>query len=116
MRGLSRAFLVFLLCMMCAYAAGQQAPTASDAESTVLRVTTRMVVIDVVALDSSGKPITSLTRNDFTILENGKPQKIASFAVRTSTNVPHRQVPLLQAHVTTNRPDLRTPDAPAVVL
>src|SRR5260370_27599882 len=46
---------------------------------TTLKANTRVVLIDVVANDKKGAPITDLTANDFTVLENGKPQKIASF-------------------------------------
>jgi VWFA-related protein len=47
---------------------------------TVLRATTRLVVLDVVALDEKGQPITDLKADDFTVLENGKPQKISDFS------------------------------------
>ena len=38
-----------------------------------------MVVLDVVVTDRSGKPASPLSKDDFTILEDGKPQTIASF-------------------------------------
>lgn len=117
MKRVGAKVLLFLGCLLTASAWAQQAPPASDAESEILRVTTRMVVVDVVAHDASGKPVTSLTKNDFTVLENGKPQTIATFAVRNaSAPVSRRLAPLLQPHVTTNRPDLHDPDEPAVVL
>lgn len=46
---------------------------------TVLKATTRLVVVDVVATDSSGAPVTDLKESDFTVLEDGQPQKIGSF-------------------------------------
>src|SRR5262249_1759813 len=42
---------------------------------TVLRATTRLVVLDVVALDANGAPILDLKADDFTVLEDGKPQR-----------------------------------------
>jgi VWFA-related protein len=52
----------------------------SDSEPvTTLKANTRVVLLDVVVNDKKGQPITDLTANDFTVLENGKPQKIASF-------------------------------------
>jgi VWFA-related protein len=47
---------------------------------TVLRSTTRLVVVDIVALDDKGQPITDLKQDDFTVLEDGKPQKISDFS------------------------------------
>jgi VWFA-related protein len=38
-----------------------------------------LVIVDVTVKDKSGKLIENLTRDDFTILEDGKPQKIAVF-------------------------------------
>src|ERR1700685_1894101 len=40
---------------------------------------TRVVLLDVVVTDRAGNPIRTLTRDDFTVLENGAPQKISSF-------------------------------------
>src|SRR5215831_11715422 len=39
--------------------------------ATVMRATTRMVVVDVVATDHSGTPVTDLKPEDFTVLEDG---------------------------------------------
>src|SRR5436305_11334981 len=47
---------------------------------SVLRATTRLVVLDVVALDEKGQPVKDLTVDDFIVLEDGKPQKISDFS------------------------------------
>src|SRR5260370_1193189 len=57
--------------------ASPQAPVQS---STVLKITSRLVVVDVVALDHKGQPVPDLTAEDFTILEEGKEQKISAFS------------------------------------
>src|SRR5258708_3784858 len=44
-----------------------------------LRTNTRLVVVDVVAIDSKGQPVPDLKPADFTLLEDGKPQKISGF-------------------------------------
>src|ERR1700734_25248 len=41
--------------------------------------TDRRLVLDVVVKDKSGKAITGLEEKDFTVLDNGSPQKILSF-------------------------------------
>ncbi len=41
-----------------------------------------LVVVDIYARDKSGKPATTLKKEDFTILEDGKPQAIAVFELQ----------------------------------
>jgi VWFA-related protein len=48
--------------------------------STVLRATTRLVVVDVVAVNGKGEPVPGLKADDFTVLEDGKSQKISGFS------------------------------------
>src|SRR5947209_2852878 len=55
--------------------------------STVLRATTRLVVVDVVATDNKGEPVLDLKANDFTVLEDGKTQKISGFSFQQGTPV-----------------------------
>lgn len=38
-----------------------------------------LVTVDVVVLDRNGEPVVGLTRNDFTVLEDGRPQQIREF-------------------------------------
>src|SRR5687767_8429222 len=45
----------------------------------VFRGRTLLVPVDVRVLDREGKPVTDLSQQDFTILENGVPQKISHF-------------------------------------
>lgn len=74
----------------------------------VLRATTRMVSVDAVVTDHNGNAVTDLTKDDFTVLEDGKPQRIATFSVSSPPPFARRQdlPPMLQPHVTTNRPDV----------
>lgn len=52
---------------------------AQDANVTMLKVTSNLVVLDVVVVDKSGTPVGGLTKDDFTVYEDGKPQVIKSF-------------------------------------
>ncbi len=45
----------------------------------VFRASSNLVIVDVSVRDSSGKELTDLTKDDFTILEDGKPQKLSVF-------------------------------------
>jgi VWFA-related protein len=47
--------------------------------SAVLKVKSRLVVVDVVARDAKGAPVTDLKQEDFAILEDGKEQKLRIF-------------------------------------
>jgi VWFA-related protein len=48
--------------------------------TTTLRVTSNLVFLDVTVVDRKGQPVVSgLTKDNFTIMENGKPQRIFSF-------------------------------------
>jgi len=48
------------------------------------KVTSDLVLVNVVARDKKGALLTDLKREDFTLLEDGKPQKIASFDVENT--------------------------------
>jgi len=59
---------------------GQETPTAPEYKSqTVIRATTRLVVVDLVATSAKGGAVTDLKQEDFTVTENGVPQKIDTF-------------------------------------
>ena len=67
----------------------QQAPPIQEIPARpVFKSGTNVVPIDVRALDSRGRPVTDLTQADFTVLENGKPQKIEFFATNALTPAP----------------------------
>ena len=50
-----------------------------DATTPLVRSSTRVVLLDVVVSDRAGMPLRTLTRADFTVLEDGRPQTISSF-------------------------------------
>jgi hypothetical protein len=64
-------------------AAAQNPPSPNQAPTPdvpTLHVTSRLVFLDVTVLDSKGHPVTrGLTKDDFTITQDKKPQKIFSF-------------------------------------
>ncbi len=67
---------------------------AQTAESTpTFSAGTKLVQVDVVA-KSKGAPATGLTKDDFTVLDNGKPQKISFFSVRLAKTSGSAAVPL----------------------
>src|SRR5689334_10530393 len=79
----------------------QQGPVYQS--QTVLRSNTRLVVVDVIATDDKGSPITDLKADDFIIIEDGVPQKLSGFSFQRPTmtkNVPQQLPP----GVVTNAP------------
>jgi len=57
----------------------QPAPPAREGQVPTIRVESRLVNVAVNVADQNGAPIGGLNRDDFEILEDGKPQKIAYF-------------------------------------
>ncbi|MGZ7052956.1 MAG: VWA domain-containing protein, partial [Candidatus Angelobacter sp.] len=109
-----------------------QAPAAKDAHaaaapaqqpayetSAVLKVKTRLVVVDVVARDSKGVPVTDLKQEDFTVLEDGKEQKLRIFSFQhpdDSAAAAPAQAPASGMNVVDNLPHFKPGRALNVIL
>lgn len=52
----------------------------TGSQTTVVKVKTRLVIVDVVAHDKKGQIVTDLKESDFKLKEDGKQQKISIFA------------------------------------
>jgi len=101
-----RRFVVdigMLLLFAGALVAGQQ-PSPPKDPGLVLRVTTRMVLVDAIVLDKQGHPVKGLKSDDFALTEDGVHQSIASFSEHNSERANAAPPPVLPPHVTTNRP------------
>jgi VWFA-related protein len=95
---------------------GAAATTYSSDPPARLRVTTRLVQVNVVVNDKHGNPITGLTKNDFELLDNKKPQEIRVFSEETKSPSPASPVPL-PANTYTNRIDQQEhPEGVTVIL
>ncbi len=61
-----------------------QQPTNSQSEEVsegdVVRVETQLVSVPAVVTDRNGRPLTGLRAENFTVLEDGKPQRVTNFA------------------------------------
>ena len=79
MRKSIASLLIFLLVGPLPFVAqdvSNQIPTPA------IRVTTRLVMLDVIVTGKDGKPITNLKPSDFIVEENGKKQKISVFSLQ----------------------------------
>jgi VWFA-related protein len=112
------AALYLLLPSVATASPHDQTTTATNSDGQqpqVIRSTTRLVQISVVAEDKSGAPLTGLKRENFRLLDGGRPQKIAFF----SANAPPNQAahpPPLPPNVFTNRSDLKGQDPGANIV
>jgi len=98
--------------------AQNQSPAAPpDASIQTLRTTSRAVLVDVIVSDRKGKPITGLKQEDFTVIEQGKPQSVSFFEEHTGA-VPDADVelPKLPPNTFSNFSPFPTPDAVNVLL
>jgi len=57
----------------------QQPEPSADASTPTIVSTTRIVTLDVVVTDAAGHPVANLNQEDFSVQEDGAPQKIAVF-------------------------------------
>src|SRR5258708_2750108 len=121
--------IAILLLFLCATGISQeqnqqQAPPPKQEPPAVLKVTTRLVTVDVVARDRHGNPVRDLTANDFQITEQAGShkgqQQIASFRLldRALAKAPDPERAALQlpAGVYTNLVTAKSLSAPPTIL
>lgn len=80
-----RSVVLVTAAIVAAYLAGSGPPTRAQAEQApTFRSSTSAVSVDVSVRDRGKKPVTGLTAADFTVLDNGVPQKVTevSYGVR----------------------------------
>jgi VWFA-related protein len=68
--------------------------TQSKQPPPAIRATTRLVQVSVVVHDKHGNPIPDLTKDDFVVLDERKPQEIRIFSVETNELPVHAPPPL----------------------
>jgi VWFA-related protein len=73
----------------------QPKPVAHQSTALTLKVYSRETIIDVLVTDDKGQPVRGLTKSDFTVEEDSKPQPIRSFAeyYKTTPPPPPRTLP-----------------------
>jgi VWFA-related protein len=98
-----RIALVFAEMFVLLAAAVAQPPAQFTANSN-------LVIVDVVVRDKSGKPMEGLKQGDFTLLEDGKPQKISVFEFQKLSHEPEPPPKLTLAD------ELKLPEAPKTTI
>lgn len=83
------SLIAVMLLLLGSHLSAQPAQSASDKKQKeqqsgeTVRVETQIVQVDVVVTDKAGKLVSNLTRDDFQVYEDGKPQSLAFFSVGT---------------------------------
>jgi len=88
-------------------------------QPTVFKVTTRQVIVDVVATKSDGQVLSGLSKQDFEVKENSKPQTINFFQEHTTSSAAQTtppEMPAMPAGTRTNVPPASPADAVNVLL
>jgi VWFA-related protein len=123
--------LTLLLLMTLSPQSPSQSPSPDSATSSAaqqpagasgtLRVTTRMVMVDVVAVDKKGQPVKDLEASDFSLREDGREQAISTFnfqnpAAQGAANAPARDSGPPPANMFRNLPRYQSSGALNVIL
>ncbi|HEV2349239.1 MAG TPA: VWA domain-containing protein [Terriglobia bacterium] len=85
-----------------ARAFSQTSPPAKDQAPALLRATTHLVQVNVIALDHRGRPVADLKASDLILTDDGVPQKISVFSLEKSKPAAGQLSPLA-ANVFSNR-------------
>jgi VWFA-related protein len=107
---------LFLTLLAQALIAGQRpnnsAASPAQATAAAIKVTTRLVQINVLVHDHHGNPVADLTKADFEVTDNGRPQPIALFSVDAlnppngaSSSPVRASQSVMPSNVVTNRPE-----------
>jgi hypothetical protein len=68
--------------------AGSQPKTAAHGPSLyTFKVTSELVLVSVSARGKNGELVRDLKQGDFTVMEDGKPQKVVTFDIENTQNV-----------------------------
>jgi VWFA-related protein len=82
----------------------------------MLKITSRAVLVDVIVTGKDGKPVTGLSKDAFTVTDQGKPQAITFFEENGTRPIQPAQMPKLPPDVFSNFSPFPQPPAVNVIL
>jgi VWFA-related protein len=112
----SRFFYPILLLSFVASLHSQTAAPDSANSAPTIKTKVRLVLVDVVVTNGKGDAVTGLHKEEFELLEDGKPQAISTFEEHYGTPPTQIKLPTLPPHVYTNFPVMQTADSMNVLL
>jgi len=77
-------------------AAASPASSPADNAMPTFHATSRLVLVDVVVTGKHAEFVRGLKPDDFTLLENGKPQRISAFSAHAASDAAQRPAPQSQ--------------------
>ena len=99
---LAAAITLLIANPLCGQQNSQPSPnSASEGQSGdqyTFKLNVNRVVVDVVVTDQNAKPVRGLTKQDFSIYEDGKPQNIVSFDMHSLDSNPSYFAKLLRSN------------------
>jgi VWFA-related protein len=104
--------------LMAATVTAQTAVPDSNTPAATLKLNVRTVLVDVVVTDKSDHPIAGLTKDDFQVFEDGKPQAISFFEPKFAA-APDAEAPVppaLPSNTFTNVPTVAPNDSVNLLL
>ena len=98
-------------------ASPQPQNAAPDAQSIpTFKAKVRLVLLDVVVTTNKGEPVTGLKKEDFEVLEDGKPQSVSTFEEHKGAPATQIKLPPMPPNVYTNFPIVQSADSVNVIL
>src|SRR5215831_12861578 len=76
------AFNAAMIAQTAPITTGAQSPEEKSTPPFVFKTSSHLVLVDVVATNSKGEPVTDLTAEDFLVTEDGHPQTVRSFSLQ----------------------------------
>lgn len=121
MRKGSRSVRLLMAAVPCIFAALMHSQTPSSTTSQedngkspfTLKTASHLVLVDVVATDGKGRPVTNLKADDFVVAEDGHPQSVRSFSFQqpaVANDLTQTAAPPLSPGVVTNLPRYKKGD------
>lgn len=110
-----RCLIWFTLLELFAIHLQSQIP-APETVGPTLKTKAQLVVVDVVVTDAAGQPVRGLRKEDFKVLEDGKPQTISVFEEHTGNAPAVIKSPTLPPNTFSNSPRAEAHDSLNVVL
>ena len=108
-----RSTFLFLASTAIAASAQLQNPVVP---TPTLKARVRLVVVDVVVINNKGEPVPGLKKEDFEVLEDGKPQTVSVFEEHKGALPKQIKLPPMPPNVYTNFPVTLAADSINVIL